>query len=222
MTGETGELGVSLKPRNKPEQVILHQGDLPDGLDFGSAVAVDTETQGLNLHRDRLCVAQLSAGDGICHLVQFAADTYDAPNLKALLIDPAVTKIFHFARFDVVILKRYLGVTINPVFCTKIASKLVRTYTDKHGLKNVTKELVGIDLSKEQQSSDWAAAELSSDQLSYAAADVLNLHLIRNRLADMLEREGRMDLARACFDFLETRGELDALGWADSDIFAHT
>ena len=213
---------MSLKPRNKAEQIILHKGDLPDGLDFGSAVAVDTETQGLNLHRDRLCVAQFSAGDGVCHLVQFADGAYDAPNLKALLTDPAVTKIFHFARFDVVILKRYLGVTINPLFCTKIASKLVRTYTDRHGLKNVTKELVGIDLSKEQQSSDWAAAELSNDQLSYAAADVLNLHLIRRKLADMLEREGRMGLAQACFDFLETRGELDALGWADSDIFAHT
>jgi len=212
---------VSRKPRNKPEQVILHQGDLPDGLEFGSSVAVDTETQGLNLHRDRLCVAQLSAGDGICHLVQFREHEYDAPNLKALMTDPDVTKIFHFARFDVVILKRYLGVTINPIFCTKIASKLVRTYTDMHGLKNVTKELLGIDLSKEQQSSDWAAETLSKDQLNYAAADVLNLHLISEKLDVMLKREGRRDLAQSCFDFLETRGELDAMGWADNDIFAH-
>jgi ribonuclease D len=213
---------MSFKPRNKAEKIILHDGDLPGGLDFGPAVAVDTETQGLNLSRDRLCLAQLSAGDGVCHLVQFSKDDYAAPNLKALMPNSDVTKIFHYARFDVVILKRYLGVTINPVFCTKIASKLVRTYTDKHGLKNVTKELVGIDLSKEQQSSDWAADKLSHDQLAYAAADVLKLHLIRQKLADMLEREGRMHLATACFDFLETRGELDALGWADNDIFSHS
>jgi len=212
---------VSLKPRNKPEQILLHKGDLPDGLDFGSAVAVDTETQGLNVNRDRLCVAQLSSGDGVCHLVQFARDAYDAPNLSALLTNPDVTKIFHYARFDVPILKRHLGISINPIFCTKIASKLVRTYTDRHGLKNVTKEFLGIDLSKEQQSSDWAADELSREQLNYAAADVLNLNLIRDKLAQMLEREGRMHLATACFDFLETRGELDALGWADTDIFAH-
>jgi len=213
---------VSLKPRNKPEQILVHKGDLPDGLDFGSAVAVDTETQGLNLIRDRLCVAQLSAGDGVCHLVQFAADAYDAPNLAGLLSNPDVIKIFHYARFDVPILKRYLGVRINPVFCTKIASKLARTYTDRHGLKNVTKEFLGIDLSKEQQSSDWAAEELSREQLNYAAADVLNLNLIREKLVQMLEREGRMHLANACFDFLETRGELDALGWADNDIFSHS
>ncbi len=213
---------MSFKPRNKAENIILHVGDLPSGLDFGSAVAVDIETLGLNLNRDRLCLAQLSAGDGVCHLVQFAQDSYDAPNLKALMSDPSVTKIFHYARFDVVILKRYLGVTINPVFCTKIASKLVRTYTDRHGLKNVTKELVGIDLSKEQQSSDWAATTLSQDQLNYAAADVLNLHLIREKLTHMLVREDRMHLATACFDFLQTRGELDALGWAENDIFSHS
>lgn len=212
---------MSLKPRNKPEQIVLHKGDLPEGLDFGAAVAVDTETQGLNVNRDRLCVAQLSSGDGVCHLVQFARDSYDAPNLSALLTNPDVTKIFHYARFDVPILKRHLGIRITPIFCTKIASKLVRTYTDRHGLKNVTKEFLGIDLSKEQQSSDWAADELSREQLNYAAADVLNLNLIRDKLAHMLEREGRMHLATACFDFLETRGELDALGWADSDIFAH-
>lgn len=212
---------MSFKPRNKAEKIIVHAGDLPDGLEFGPSVAVDTETQGLNLNRDRLCLAQLSAGDGVCHLVQFEKDGYDAPNLRALLADPDVTKIFHYARFDVVILKRYLGVSITPVFCTKIASKLVRTYTDKHGLKNVTKELVGIDLSKEQQSSDWAAPELSQDQLNYAAADVLNLHLIQQKLQVMLEREGRMELAQSCFDFLETRGELDALGWSENDIFSH-
>jgi len=212
---------MNLKPRNIPDQIILHKGDLPSGLDFGDAVGVDTETQGLNLSRDRLCVAQLSSGNGVCHLVQFARDGYNAPNLVAILENPEITKIFHYARFDIVILKRFLGVTIRPVFCTKIASKLVRTYTDRHGLKNVTKELLGIDLSKEQQSSDWAAQELSSDQLAYAAADVLNLNLIQERLAEMLKREGRGDLATACFDFLETRGELDRLGWADSDIFAH-
>jgi len=214
-------MNVSLKPRNKAEQIVLHKGDLPDGLDFGSAVAVDTETLGLNLNRDRLCLAQLSSGDGTCHLVQFARNSYDAPNLTALMADRSVTKIFHYARFDVVMLKRYLGVTVAPVFCTKIASKLVRTYTDRHGLKNVTKELLGIDLSKEQQSSDWAAENLSREQMNYAAADVLNLHLIREKLSVMLEREDRMHLASACFDFLETRGELDALGWVDTDIFAH-
>ncbi|MBT3909457.1 MAG: ribonuclease D, partial [Rhodospirillaceae bacterium] len=169
----------------------LHKGDLPVGVSFGDSVAVDTETQGLNPLRDRLCVIQLSAGDGVCHLVQFAADDYDAPNLRALLSDTSVSKIFHFARFDVAIIKRYLGVNVAPLFCTKIASKLVRTYTDRHGLKDVTRELLNIELSKEQQSSDWAAAELSPEQLKYAAADVLNLHDIRAQLQMMLEREDR-------------------------------
>jgi ribonuclease D len=200
----------------------VHRGDIPAGIDFGDAVAVDTETQGLNLQRDRLCVVQLSAGDGVCHLVQLPADDYAAPNLKALMTDAAVTKIFHFARFDVAIMKRWLDITIAPVYCTKIASKLARTYTDRHGLKDVTRELIGIELSKAQQSSDWAAKELSEAQQAYAAADVLNLHAIRDQLQEMLEREGRAELARACFDFLPTRADLDLAGWAETDIFAHT
>ncbi len=200
----------------------MHRGDIPAGVDFGDSVAVDTETQGLNLQRDRLCVVQLSAGDGVCHLVQMPADDFSAPNLKALMTDPAVTKIFHFARFDVAIMKRWLGVTISPVFCTKIASKLVRTYTDRHGLKDVTRELIGIELSKAQQSSDWASQELSEAQQAYAASDVLNLHAIRDQLQIMLEREGRAELAQACFDFLPTRADLDLAGWSESDIFAHS
>ncbi len=207
---------------NTPEKVHVHRGDIPAGLDFGDAVAVDTETQGLNLQRDRLCVVQLSAGDGVCHLVQMPADDYSAPNLKALMTDQAVTKIFHFARFDVAIMKRWLGITISPVFCTKIASKLVRTYTDKHGLKDVTRELVGIELSKVQQSSDWAADELSDAQQAYAASDVLNLHAIRDALHEMLEREGRTGLAQSCFEFLPARADLDLAGWSETDIFAHT
>ncbi len=205
-----------------PEELHVHRGDIPAGMDFGDAVAVDTETQGLNLQRDRLCVVQLSAGDGVCHLVQLAQGDYAAPNLKTLMTDPDVTKIFHFARFDVAIMKRWLDITIRPVFCTKIASKLVRTYTDRHGLKDVTRELLGIELSKAQQSSDWAAADLSEAQQAYAASDVLNLHAIRERLQEMLEREGRAELAQACFDFLPTRADLDLSGWSESDIFAHT
>jgi ribonuclease D len=207
--------------KREAKSIELHKGDLPDGASFGDSVAVDTETQGLNPLRDRLCVIQLSAGDGVCHLVQFAADDYDAPNLRALLSDTSVSKIFHFARFDVAIIKRYLGVNVAPLFCTKIASKLVRTYTDRHGLKDVTRELLNIELSKEQQSSDWAAAELSPEQLKYAAADVLNLHDIRAQLQMMLEREDRMALAEACFEFLATRAELDLGGWSETDIFAH-
>ena len=205
-----------------PEELHVHRGDIPAGMDFGDAVAVDTETQGLNLQRDRLCVVQLSAGDGVCHLVQLAQGDYAAPNLKALMTDPDVTKIFHFARFDVAIMKRWLDITIRPVFCTKIASKLVRTYTDRHGLKDVTRELLGIELSKAQQSSDWASADLSEAQQAYAASDVLNLHAIRDRLQEMLEREGRAELAQACFEFLPTRADLDLSGWSESDIFAHT
>jgi ribonuclease D len=200
----------------------VHRGDIPAGIDFGDSVAVDTETQGLNLQRDRLCVVQLSAGDGVCHLVQMPADDYSAPNLKALMTDPAVTKIFHFARFDVAIMKRWLGITISPVYCTKIASKLVRTYTDRHGLKDVTRELVGVELSKAQQSSDWASEELTEAQQLYAASDVLNLHAIRDQLQAMLAREGRTELAQACFDFLPTRADLDLAGWPESDIFAHS
>ena len=207
--------------RKTPKAVHVHRGDLPDDIDFGDSVAVDTETQGLNLGRDRLCVAQLSAGDGVCHLVQFNNGSYRAPNLKRLMADRKVVKIFHYARFDVAIMKRWLKVTVQPVFCTKIASRLVRTYTDRHGLKDVSKELLGLDLSKEQQSSDWARPQLSKDQIAYAASDVLNLHEIKRRLEAMLEREDRAKLADACFKFLPHRAELDLGGWEDDDIFAH-
>jgi len=202
-------------------KIKLHQNDLPDGLDLGPLVAIDTETLGLNPFRDRLCLAQLSSGDGVCHAVQFAAGRYEAPNLKRLLADPGVTKLFHFARFDVAMFQRYLGVRVQPLYCTKIASKLVRTYTDKHGLKDLVKELLGVELSKEQQSSDWAAAELSERQLAYAANDVAYLHQLKKALDAMLAREGRTQLAQACFDFLPTRAELDLAGWEDVDIFAH-
>ena len=208
-------------PAKKPSAIELHKGDLPAGLTFPDGVAIDTETQGLDPHRDRLCVAQLSGGDGVCHLVQFAAGEYEAPNLRRLLTDRDVTKIFHYARFDTAIFAKYLGVNVTPVYCTKVASKLVRTYTDRHGLKDVTRELLGIELSKEQQSSDWAAKKLSAEQLRYAANDVLNLHAIRERLNVMLEREGRMEIAERCFSFLPTRAELDLGGWSEMDIFAH-
>jgi ribonuclease D len=201
--------------------ITLHKGDLPAGLDFGASVAVDTETMGLDPVRDRLCVVQLSAGDGNSHLVQLAQGEYDAPNLKALMANPKVLKLFHFARFDMAMLKRYLGVDVAPVYCTKIASKLVRTYTDRHGLKDLVKELLNIDLSKQQQSSDWGAPELSEAQLAYAAADVLHLHGVKRQLDVMLEREGRTDLAARCFGFLATRVELDLSGWAGQDIFEH-
>jgi len=204
----------------KPE-IHLHKGDLPAGLSLGKAIAIDSETMGLDLARDRLCLLQLSAGDGVCHLVQFAKGDYDAPNLKALLSDPAITKIFHFARFDLAAIRRYLGVDCSPVYCTKIASKLIRTYTDRHGLKDLCRELLGAEISKQQQSSDWGAAELSKDQLAYAASDVLYLHDLRAKLDAMLVREGRDGLAKACFDFLPTRAALDIAGWNDIDIFAH-
>jgi ribonuclease D len=202
-------------------KIKLHKGDLPDGLDLGPLVAIDTETLGLNPHRDRLCLAQLSAGDGTCHAVQFAAGQYAAPNLKKLLADPKVVKLFHFARFDVGVFRQYLGVDVKPVYCTKIASKLVRTYTDKHGLKDLVRELLGVDLSKEQQSSDWGASELSEKQLAYAANDVAYLHQLKTALDAMLAREGRTQIAQACFDFLPSRAELDLKGWEDVDIFAH-
>ena len=201
--------------------IHLHKGDLPDGLDFGTSVAVDSETMGLRLGRDPLCVVQLSAGDGNAHLVQLDRETYEAPKLKRLLTSPEVLKIFHFGRFDIAMFALHLGVTTSPVYCTKIASKLARTYTDRHGLKDVTRELLSIDISKAQQSSDWGQADLTPDQQAYAASDVLNLHALKARLDAMLEREGRMDLAKACFDFLPVRAQLDIAGWEDADIFAH-
>ena len=199
----------------------MHQGDLPADVRFAGSVAVDSETLGLRLARDKLCLVQLSAGDGTCHLVQLDRDTYDAPNLKAVFTDSSLIKIFHYARFDVAAVYRYLGVSCESVYCTKIASKLVRTYTDRHGLKDLCRELLGFDLSKEQQSSDWGAAKLSKEQQIYAASDVLYLHAIRERLDSMLARESRTDLAQSCFDFLSTRVALDLEGWGDDDIFAH-
>jgi ribonuclease D len=201
--------------------IHLHKGDLPDGLDLGSAVAVDSETMGLRVGRDPLCVVQLSAGDGDAHLVQLDRSTYEAPNLKALLANPGVLKIFHFGRFDIAMFIHHLGVSTTPVYCTKIASRLARTYTDRHGLKDVTKELLGIELSKAQQSSDWGQPTLSQEQLNYAASDVLNLHVLREKLDAILVREGRMELAKACFEFLPVRARLDLAGWEEADIFAH-
>jgi len=202
--------------------ITLYKGDLPDGLDLGSIVAVDSETMGLDPHRDRLCLVQLSSGDGNAHLVQLDRDTYDAPNLKGLLRDKNVTKLFHFARFDVAVLSKYLGVTTTPVYCTKIASRLVRTYTDRHGLKDLCRELLGLDMSKQQQSSDWGADTLSEAQQTYAASDVLYLHDLKTRLDLMLARENRSDLAAECFKFLPVRAELDLAGWSEQDIFAHS
>ena len=201
--------------------IHLHHGDLPSGLGFGASVAIDTETMGLDPHRDRLCLVQLSAGDGVAHLVQFAARTYEAPHLKALLADSAVLKIFHFARFDIAALHQHLRVLTGPVYCTKIASRLTRTFTDRHGLKDLARDLVGVELSKQQQSSDWGAQQLNEAQLAYAASDVLHLHALRDRLDAMLAREGRTSLAQACFDFLPTRALLDLSGWSAEDIFAH-
>ncbi|MBC8267428.1 MAG: ribonuclease D [Rhodospirillaceae bacterium] len=206
----------------KDATIEIHQGDIPAGLDFGDAVAVDTEAMGLNNHRDRLCVVQLSAGDGTAHLVKFdAGDDYAAPNLKALLIDSAVTKIFHYARFDIAVISRYLGVECDPIYCTKIASQLARTYTDGHGLKDLCREILDIELLKTQQSSDWGAATFSKDQILYAASDVLYLHRLRTALDAMLVREGRDQLLEACFRFLPTRAALDLRGWIDIDIFHH-
>lgn len=199
----------------------FHEGDLPGGVDFGKSVAIDTETLGLNPLRDALCLAQLSGGDGHCHIVRFDRKSYQAPNMVRLLGDPDVTKIFHYARFDVATFQRHLSVTTGPVWCTKIASKLVRTYTDKHGLKDLVKELLDVDLSKQQQSSDWGAAKLSDAQLSYAASDVLHLHRLKAALDLMLIREGRQALALKCFDFVSTRAALDLAGWDEEDIFAH-
>ncbi|MBI1182301.1 MAG: ribonuclease D [Alphaproteobacteria bacterium] len=202
--------------------ITLHRGDLPPGLSFGNAVAIDTETMGLKPARDRLCLVQLSAGDGTAHLVQIARGGGEAPNLSALLADPAVLKLFHFGRFDMAVLYQALGVMPAPVYCTKIASRLVRTYTDRHGLKELCRELLNIDLSKQQQSSDWGAGELTEAQLAYAASDVLHLHALAARLDEMLAREGRTELARACFGFLPTRARLDLAGWSEEDIFSHS
>ncbi len=201
--------------------IDLYDGDLPDHVVFGDTVAIDTETMGLNPVRDRLCLVQLSAGDGNCHMVQLRAGAYEAPNLKRLLTDPNITKLFHFARFDIAVINAYLSVVCEPVYCTKIASKLVRTFTDRHGLKDLCKDLLGVELSKQQQSSDWGAADLTPEQLKYAASDVLYLHELRARLDAMLAREGRSELAAACFKFLPTRALLDLGGWEDPDIFAH-
>lgn len=201
-------------------KIKLHKGDLPAGLAFPQGVAIDTETLGLNPHRDRLCLVQISGGDGTAHLIQFDGD-YNAPRLKSLLADPKTLKIFHYARFDIAVLAQYLGVETKPVYCTKIASKLARTYTDRHGLKDLVGELLGIELSKQQQSSDWGAAKLSESQLTYAAHDVLHLHAIKAKLDGMLAREGRTALAEAAFTFLPTRARLDLAGFADEDIFAH-
>lgn len=202
--------------------IHYHKGDLPDGLTFTGAIAVDTETMGLSLFRDRLCVVQLSGGDGDAHVVQVGGTYgYDCPNLKRVLGDPELVKIFHYARFDVAQIKRALGVDAVPVYCTKIASKLTRTNTEAHGLKSLCSSLLGVELSKEQQSSDWAAEDLSDQQLTYAASDVLYLHRLRDVLDRLLEREGRTHIAKACFEFLPTRAELDLQDWGEVDIFSH-
>jgi ribonuclease D len=202
--------------------IRLHRGDLPDLSRYKHAVAIDTETMGLDPHRDRLCVVQLSPGDGTADVVQIPAGAKDAPNLKRLLADPAIVKIFHFARFDIAVLYHAFGVMASPLFCTKIASRLVRTYTDRHGLKDLARDLLGIDLSKQQQSSDWGSEALTEPQLAYAASDVLHLHALREKLETLLAREGRSELAQACFGFLPDRAKLDLSGWAAEDIFSHS
>ncbi|WIJ25276.1 ribonuclease D [Devosia sp. RR2S18] len=202
--------------------VRLHRGDLPDLSRYGREVAIDTETMGLNPHRDRLCVVQLSAGDGSADVVQIPQDATEAPNLVRLLADPDVTKIFHYGRFDIAVLRHRFGVVTGPIYCTKIASKLVRTYTDRHGLKDLVRELLNVDMSKQQQSSDWGQDKLSDAQLDYAASDVRYLHDLKRHLDRMLRRENRMEIAQACFEFLKTRCELDLLGWDENDIFAHS
>ncbi|MAU68259.1 ribonuclease D [Hyphomonas sp.] len=201
--------------------ITLHKGDLPADMDFGPVVAIDCEAMGLNLHRDHLTLVQLSSGDGTAHLVQLGRD-YDCPNLKSLLTDPKVIKIFHYGRYDIAMMLRWMGITCAPVWCTKIASKLARTYTDRHGLKDVAREVAGVELSKAQQSSDWGTKDLSDAQMQYAASDVLHLHQIKTGLEAMLIREGRLEMAQACFDFLPMRARLDLAGWDDQDIFAHS
>ncbi len=199
----------------------LYQGDLPDGLDLGRAVAIDCETMGLNTQRDRLCLVQMSGGDGHCHLVQVAPGQDAAPNLARMLTDPATIKLFHFGRFDIAALDHAFGALAAPVYCTKIASKIARTFTDRHGLKYLLQDLLGVDISKHQQQSDWGATSLTPAQLDYAASDVLYLHRLRTALDAMLAREGRMELAQACFDFLPARARLDLAGWPEIDVFAH-
>lgn len=201
--------------------IAVHKGDLPNNIDFGASVAVDTETLGLNPKRDRLCLVQLSSGDGTAHIVQLAKGEYNAPNLKKIMTDKGVLKLFHFARFDVAVMKEYLNIDCTPVYCTKIASRLCRTYTDRHGLKEICRELLGVNLDKHQQSSNWAAPELSKEQLSYAASDVLYLHKLKEKLDAMLADVGRTELAQECFEFLPTRTALDLNGWGDFDIFQH-
>ena len=211
---------------NSSGPLHLYRDDLPEHLDLGPVVAVDTETMGLNPHRDRLCLVQLSSGDGSAHLVQIIPERlggrgYDCPNLKRMMADPAITKLMHFARFDVAVLQHNLGITVAPVKCTKIAAKLIRTFTDRHGLRDLCRELLGVEISKQQQTSDWGAADLSPEQIAYAASDVLHLHALWARLEALLVREGRLELAQACYDFLPARTRLDMLGYEDPDIFAH-
>lgn len=213
---------ISLTTDGRNVVVHLHKGDLPADVKFSGPIAVDSETLGLSLVRDPLCLVQLSDGGADIHLVQLDRESYDAPNLKRVLADPEVLKLFHFARFDIAMFMRDLSIVCAPLYCTKIASKLVRTYTDRHGLKDLTKEVLGRDISKEQQSSDWGAAELSDAQLAYAASDVLYLHQLKAKLDEMLARESRTEIARSCFDFLPTRAALDLAGWEETDIFAHS
>ena len=207
--------------RKEKANITLHKGDLPPGLDFGNSVAIDTETMGLKPHRDRLCLVQLSSGNGKAHIVQFDQEEYKANNLISILQNPGILKIFHYARFDVAIMEMYLNTATQSVFCTKIASKLVRTYTDRHGLKDLCKELLNIELSKQQQSSDWGTSKLTDEQMQYAASDVLYLHQIKNKLDQLLKRENKEEIAKKCFEFLTTRSELDLIGFENLDIFAH-
>lgn len=201
--------------------IHLHKGDLPSDIKLGNRIAVDTETRGLNPNRDPLCVVQLSSGDGDAHIVQMIRPDYDAPNLKAVLGDPKTQVLYHFARFDIAVIKKFLGVETKNIYCTRTASKLIRTYTDRHGLRDCCRELLGVDLNKQQQSSDWGADELSQAQLEYAANDVLHLHALQDKFDEMLAREGRTELAQKCFDFLPVRAELDLEGWPEIDLFAH-
>ena len=216
----TRKLSLTVEGRNVV--VHLHKGDLPDDVKFNGPVAVDSETLGLSLVRDPLCLVQISDGGSEAHLVQLDRASYEAPNLKSVLTDPAVLKLFHFARFDIAMFMRDLSIVCAPLYCTKITSKLVRTYTDRHGLKDLIKELLGRDISKDQQSSDWGAPELSDAQLAYAASDVLHLHALKEKLDAMLTRENRVEIAQSCFEFLPTRAALDLAGWEENDIFAHS